>query len=126
MALTEASCPWLFPVIVPGRIYASLSGRLHNVPWGNTPHLFSVPLVQKARLRPQAPRMGKIPRPGQSETSIPCERGGFTDGHVSAEPMGVFPGTCVGAIRKRVSLPLGLSVARTVVGLDHQRPSLPL
>lgn len=38
MALTEASCPWLFPVIVPGRIYASLSGRLHNVPWGNTPH----------------------------------------------------------------------------------------
>ena len=71
--------------------------------------------------------MGKSPRPGQSETSIPCGRGGFTDGHVSlAEPMGVFPGTCVCATRNRVSLPLGLSVARTVVGLDHQRPPLPL
>ena len=41
MALTEASCPWLFPVIVPGRIYASLSGNGSTMSHGETPLTYS-------------------------------------------------------------------------------------
>lgn len=72
MALTEANCPWLFPVIVPAHIYASLSGNGSSMSHGETPLTYSPCLW----FRRQTPRMGKSPGLANQRLPVPVKGAG--------------------------------------------------